>query len=383
MIFSNFKNRNKHSILLNLAIAGFIMLNIVSIQGKSKKPINEYAQEIRKLKKNDTYFKKRLEIKSQFIRQSLLKIDSLNLTGDIQNPIRKVKTNTLLSILHLDLIPLTKNQAPKIHKTIESLAKKLKIKNPIIFLSGDTKLFNAMAAGFGKDSSIVIIGYKLLKYMSKEEFEAVMAHELSHIKHNHTLKTMFVSIALSISILFIANEITNQIKNENKLLIKRIANFIEKGFSILIQFNNIEPEYIMALTIMSMLTTLLKLKLSRIFEKQADLSALTAISDKESIINLMERFEIFGKEKFEEYKKEHDCLVEEINKIKDIYPLEAEEILNEAQTILSNYQTLIDGDGEKTNILSSHPSNQERIKYLRERILRDYKETIASASLST
>lgn len=56
---------------------------------------------------------------------------------------------------------------------------------------------NAYFAGFGKNKRIVFFD-TLLNSLNNDQLEAVLAHELGHFKHKHILKSMLISMTLSL-----------------------------------------------------------------------------------------------------------------------------------------------------------------------------------------
>ncbi len=67
-----------------------------------------------------------------------------------------------------------------------------------------TRHANAYFAGIG-DSRRIVLYDTLLEQLSDEEVEAVLAHEIGHMKHQHTLRGLYVSGAWQLLGLFILN----------------------------------------------------------------------------------------------------------------------------------------------------------------------------------
>lgn len=59
-----------------------------------------------------------------------------------------------------------------------------------------SKHANAYFTGFGKNKRIVLYD-TLLEQLNEDEIEAVLAHELGHMKHNHIVKGMVISLVMS------------------------------------------------------------------------------------------------------------------------------------------------------------------------------------------
>ncbi|QQR48847.1 M48 family metalloprotease [bacterium] len=82
------------------------------------------------------------------------------------------------------LMVANEHNAPYIYGMIEKYATKLGIAVPTIFLT-TFELNNACASSLTPNYGFIMIGKTLLQYSTTEKIEAIIAHELAHIKHNH------------------------------------------------------------------------------------------------------------------------------------------------------------------------------------------------------
>jgi heat shock protein HtpX len=73
-------------------------------------------------------------------------------------------------------------EAPGLHSALERLAARAGVAKPKLYLIQDG-LPRAMAAGRGPRGSALAVSSGLLSAMSPAELEAVLAHELAHIRH--------------------------------------------------------------------------------------------------------------------------------------------------------------------------------------------------------
>jgi len=97
--------------------------------------------------------------------------------------------------------PLSKSQAPKIHEIVEKIAKKAKIPKPKLYLI-PTDNPNAFATGRNPKNAVVAVTHGIVKLLSKEELESVIAHEIGHIKNRDILiATIAATMAAVISYL--------------------------------------------------------------------------------------------------------------------------------------------------------------------------------------
>lgn len=108
-------------------------------------------------------------------------------------------------------IVITKKSMPKLYNFIEETCKKSNIKTPTVLLTTKKGLFNAMAMKFFTSMGCIIIGQDIILESSSDEVEAVLAHEIGHIKHNHVNKNLAINLAGLIASQIILNKL--ELKN--------------------------------------------------------------------------------------------------------------------------------------------------------------------------
>lgn len=85
--------------------------------------------------------------------------------------------------------------APELLKTVTAVAQKAKMPLPAVYLI-DTPVPNAFAAGRNPQHAALAVTTGLRQLLSAEELEAVLAHEMAHIKQHDTLiSTIVASLA--------------------------------------------------------------------------------------------------------------------------------------------------------------------------------------------
>lgn len=85
-------------------------------------------------------------------------------------------------------------QAPKIFSIVESLSKKAGLPKAPKILLVENRTPNAFAFGRGQKDANVALHTGLLKSLDEEEVEAVLAHEIGHIKHRDVVIMTIASI---------------------------------------------------------------------------------------------------------------------------------------------------------------------------------------------
>jgi heat shock protein HtpX len=88
---------------------------------------------------------------------------------------------------------VSKSEEPKLVEMVENLAQKSGIKTPKVMIAR-IPLPNAFAYSSPIAGSRVAVTEGLLKTLDSEEVEAVVGHELGHLKHRDVQVMMFVSI---------------------------------------------------------------------------------------------------------------------------------------------------------------------------------------------
>jgi heat shock protein HtpX len=97
--------------------------------------------------------------------------------------------------------PVTAAQAPELHAIVERLAQKAGIPMPRLYVLPDPAL-NAFATGRSPSHAAVAATEGILKALSREELEGVLAHELSHVLNRDTLiSTVAATLAGAITML--------------------------------------------------------------------------------------------------------------------------------------------------------------------------------------
>ena len=92
-------------------------------------------------------------------------------------------------------------EAPELHDIVDRLAKRAGIPKPRVYII-PTETPNAFATGRNPNHAAVAVTEGILRLLSREELEGVIAHELAHIKHRDTLiMTVAATIAGAIAVL--------------------------------------------------------------------------------------------------------------------------------------------------------------------------------------
>jgi len=102
---------------------------------------------------------------------------------------------------HYNAIPVDHNSASGLYKIVFKLTQRADLPMPALYIIPEQQP-NAFATGRNYENAAVAVTQGLLDLMTEEEVEAVIAHELSHIKHYDMLiGTVTATIAGAIAML--------------------------------------------------------------------------------------------------------------------------------------------------------------------------------------
>jgi len=102
---------------------------------------------------------------------------------------------------HYNAIPVDHNSASGLYHIVFKLTQKAELPMPALYIIPEQQP-NAFATGRNYENAAVAVTQGLLDLMTEEEVEAVIAHELSHIKHYDMLiGTVTATIAGAIAML--------------------------------------------------------------------------------------------------------------------------------------------------------------------------------------
>jgi heat shock protein HtpX len=96
---------------------------------------------------------------------------------------------------------ISEAEAPALYGTVRRLAAKAELPMPKVYIMNEDQP-NAFATGRNPEHGVIAVTTGIMKILSQEELEGVIAHELAHIKHRDILvSTVAAAIAGAISYL--------------------------------------------------------------------------------------------------------------------------------------------------------------------------------------
>lgn len=106
-----------------------------------------------------------------------------------------------IALWGVDARKVTPKDNPEIHNRVSRLAHQADMSKPDVAIS-KTKAPNAFATGRSEDSAVVCVTEGMIEQLDGDELDAVLAHELSHIK-NRDMTVMMIASAFASLAFFI------------------------------------------------------------------------------------------------------------------------------------------------------------------------------------
>jgi len=202
---------------------------------------------------------------------------------------------------------------------------------PKVFII-EADYMNAFASGYSEKSAMVAITRGLMGKLDRQELQAVMAHELSHIRHHDIKLTLMVAVLSNILLIVVDvlfySVVFRRDKREDS---NRLAMVI-----IVLRY------------VLPIITVLLTLFLSRTREYMADSGSVELMRDNEPMARALLKISDDHQQHAEEYSQQ--------------YGNTAHEQVRQASYLFDPSD--IDPVKSLSSSLSTHPSVEERLKAL-------------------
>lgn len=173
-------------------------------------------------------------------------------------------------------IEVDKNSASGLFEMVERLTKRANLPMPKVCIIPD-KTPNAFATGRNPNNAVVAVTEGLLDLMNKEEVEAVVAHELSHVRHYDILTGSIAAVFAG--------------------AIAMLANFAQFG-AMLGGRNNERSNPIILLVIaivVPIVASIIQMSISRSREFEADRGSAELTSNPQWLISALSKLDSYAK----------------------------------------------------------------------------------------
>jgi len=198
----------------------------------------------------------------------------------------------------------------------------------------EANYMNAFASGYSEKSAMIAVTEGLLDKLSRTELQAVIAHELSHIRHYDIKLTLTVAILSNIllivvDVLFYGVLFSNNRRNQDNRLVLVI---------MLLRY------------ILPLLTVVLMLYLSRKRELMADAGSVELMRDNEPLARALIKIHDDHEENADSYRRE--------------YSSTSNEDVRRAAYIFDPVKAGIEPVLSAESLFSTHPTLRERLSAL-------------------
>lgn len=227
-------------------------------------------------------------------------------------------------------------QELQLYNVVEEMkiAAGLKFMPKVYLINAD--YMNAFASGYSERSAMIAITTGLFSKLNREELQAVMAHELSHIRNMDIKLTLMAAVLTNISLIVIDILFRNMIfGNEGKNGKTR---------------NNLYLIIVLLRIILPTITVLLVLYLSRTREYLADAGCVELMRDNQPLAKALLKIYNDHISHQQEYSKKYNQTPHEFVR-REAY------IFDPKQAGIANFQSFSD-------LFSTHPSIKQRLSAL-------------------
>ncbi len=201
----------------------------------------------------------------------------------------------------------------------------------------DADYMNAFASGFSEKSAMMAITRGLMEKLNRSELQAVMAHELSHIRHLDIKLTLIASVLANLTVMVLDMFFYNALFSRRQSDDERSSNGL---LTIIIVLRYLLP----------VINVLLLLYLSRTREYMADAGCVQLTRDNQPLASALLKINNDHQENQSAYSAEYQQTPHE-NVRREAY-------------IFDPIQAGIEKTGSLTDMFSTHPSLKDRLAAL-------------------
>ena len=174
--------------------------------------------------------------------------------------------------------------APTLYHVVEDMAMVAQITMPRVFIIDDPAL-NAFATGSNPQNAAVAATSGLLAIMNREELEAVMGHEVSHIR-NYDIRISTIAVALASAITMLSSMAGRMMWWGGASRSRRNSDRDSGGLEVIMLVISL-----LAIVLAPLAATLVQLAISRQREFLADASSVELTRNPQGMINALQKLD--------------------------------------------------------------------------------------------
>lgn len=174
--------------------------------------------------------------------------------------------------------------APTLYHVVEDMAMVAQIPMPRVFIIDDASL-NAFATGSNPQNAAVAATSGLLAVMNREELEAVIGHEVSHIR-NYDIRISTIAVALASAITLLSSMAGRMMWWGGAVRGRRSDDRDNGGLEIIMLVISL-----LAIVLAPLAATLVQLAISRQREFLADASSVELTRNPQGMINALRKLD--------------------------------------------------------------------------------------------
>ncbi len=249
-----------------------------------------------------------------------------------------IKLHDKIMLMGTDYYEVTPDTARDIaEKQLYNVVEEMKVSAGLRFMPKiyliEANYMNALASGFSEKSAMVAITRGLMTKLNRAELQAVMAHELSHVRHQDIKLTLMVGVLSNLMLMVVDILFYNVIFGQNQNSDSGRGNPLTM-IIILLRYG------------LPLVTVLLMLYLSRTREYMADMGAVELMRENESLAKALLKIQEDHENHVDEYHEEYGRT-------------RHEEFRNAAYIF---EPSAFDPVKSMMTLLSTHPSVEDRLK---------------------
>ena len=177
-----------------------------------------------------------------------------------------------------------RNEEPVLYHVVEDMAMVAQIPMPRVYVIDDPSL-NAFATGSNPQNSAVAVTSGLLEIMNREELEAVIGHEVSHIR-NLDIRISTIAVALASAITLLSSMAGRMMWWGGASRSRRNSDRDSGGLEVIMLVISL-----LAIVLAPLAATLVQLAISRQREFLADASSVELTRNPQGMINALLKLE--------------------------------------------------------------------------------------------